>query len=125
MFLSSASKAKADRRNWPRQSCSLEAMVLPGHLPCTVVDQSKGGLRLRFQRPYDGPASLTVILSASGLAYTATRRWIDGAEVGALVTAQCDLKGLVPGAFAAARQAWLRSRGFDRPYSHSHGANEP
>jgi hypothetical protein len=116
MIFSAAKKARDDRRSAPRQTCSLEAIVLPGHKFCTVVDKSGSGLRLRFQRPYEGPAKLVVVLLASGQAYTASARWNRDNEVGALITAQCDLNGLVPGAFAEARQAWARSKGHDRPY---------
>jgi hypothetical protein len=123
MFSASANKAKMDRRGAPRQTCSLEALVLPGHRACTVVDQSGGGLRLRFQRPYDGPADLVVVLLASGQAYTASARWNRDGEIGTVIKAQCDLTGLVPGAFAEARQAWRRAVGSDRPYTQR--SNDP
>lgn len=117
MIFSAASKAKDDRRSSPRQSCSLEAVVLPGPHFCTVVDRSGNGLRLRFHRPYDGRGNLVVVLLDSGQAFTAKARWSEGGEVGTLITSQCDLTGLVPGAFAEARQAWAKFRGHDRPYA--------
>jgi hypothetical protein len=123
MMLSSANTANLDRRRGTRQTCSLEALVLPGLRACTVVDRSGGGLRLRFRQPYDGPSSLTVVLIEAGLCLTANAKWTRDGEVGAIVTGQCDLNGLVPGAFAEARQAWRRFKGTDRPYYQ--GSNDP
>jgi hypothetical protein len=108
MILSPAAKARTERRAASRQTCSLQAVVVASGQPCLVIDQSGGGLRLRFARPYDGHANLVVVLVDSGQAFALTPRWTDGAEMGAAITAQCDLNGLVPGAFAGARQAWLR-----------------
>jgi hypothetical protein len=116
MFFSQAKKPKDDRRAAPRQTCSLEAVVLPGPHFATVVDRSGNGLRLRFHRPYEGRGNLTVVLLDSGQAFTAAARWAESGEVGVLITAQCDLTGLVPGAFAEARHAWAKYKGHDRPY---------
>jgi hypothetical protein len=116
MFFSQAKKSKDDRRSLPRQTCSLEAVALPGPHLCTVVDRSGGGMRLRFHRPYEGRGNLVVVLLDSGQAFTATARWAEGGEIGVMTSSQCDLNGLVPGAFAEARQAWAKFRGHDRPY---------
>jgi hypothetical protein len=123
MFFSQAKKSKDDRRSSPRQTCSLEAVALPGPHFCTVVDRSGAGLRLRFHRPYEGRGNLVVVLLESGQAYTVQGRWAEDGEMGVMITGQCDLTGLVPGTFAEARHAWARYRGHDRPYNQR--SNDP
>ena len=106
MRSSVASRAQADRRASPRVPCFLDAVALPRHQACVVVDRSETGFRIKFHQPYAGQTNLTIVLTASGEAFATSVRWVDGNEIGALVTAQCDLKGMVTGAFAEARHVW-------------------
>jgi len=103
-------KTGINRRMTPRLVCSLDAFVLPGPLFCTVVDQSETGLRLSFQRDFDGWTKLMVVLMASGQAFAAHAKWHKNAEVGVSIISRCDLNGLVPSGFAEARQVWNRLR---------------
>ena len=89
----------------------MEAIVLPGKLCCAVVDRSATGLRLRFDKPYAGPANFVVVLVGLGQAFTVSARWTKDAEIGVLIGARCDLKGLVPSAFAEARAVWSHRKG--------------
>jgi hypothetical protein len=103
-------KDSMERRARPRLVCSLAAFVLPGPIMGSVVDRSETGLRLRFQRELDGRRTLVAVLMASGQAFAANVRWRRENEVGVLITAQCDLNGLVPSGFAEARQVWINLR---------------
>jgi hypothetical protein len=104
-----------DRRGSPRISCSLDGLAVPGSYFCTLVDRSETGVKLRFQRNYHGPKNFVVILLASGQALAVSVKWSKGVEVGALITARCDLNGLVPSTFADARQVWGKLKASGAP----------
>ncbi len=106
MVFSVSNRAPADRRGAVRTECFLDAMVLPGRQACIAVDRSATGFKLKFHRPYDGQRKIILLLTASGEAYAADVMWMRDREVGVLITAQTDLRGLVPKTFAEARQVW-------------------
>ena len=110
MVFSVTNRAPAERRNAVRTECFLDAMVLPRRQACIAVDRSSTGFKLKFHRPYDGQRKLVLVLTGSGEAYSCDVMWVRDGEVGVLITAQADLRGMVPQAFAEARQVWAAVR---------------
>ena len=109
VFLAS-NRAPSERRNAVRTECFLDALVLPRRQTCIAVDRSSTGFKLKFHRPYDGQRKLVLVLTASGEAYSCDVMWVRDGEIGVLINAQADLRGMVPQAFAEARQAWASMR---------------
>lgn len=109
-----ANKVEFDRRSSLRGPCFLDAFALPGPQFCTVVDRSGTGLRLRFRRSYDNRADLLIVLLESGQAFATSAKWSKDGEVGVVISAECNLEGLVPSTFAEARQIWKNLTGSGR-----------
>ena len=101
----------SDRRFASRQPANARGLVVaPGlELPCLIVDQSAGGLRIRLERSFSLPAAVIVIDLSRGVAIEAALAWSKGLEHGLKETGQASLRGLVPSRFAAAREAFRRA----------------
>ncbi len=56
-----------------------------------------------------------ILWSFSSQALAVSVKWSKGVEVGALITARCDLNGLVPSTFADARQVWGKLKASGAP----------
>lgn len=102
-----------DRRFEPRHAASARGVVVaPGlELPCLIMDQSVGGLRIRLDRGFALTGSVVVIDLARGMAIEAAVMWSKGLEAGLKQSGQTSLRGLVPSRFAAAREAFRRAGG--------------
>ncbi len=100
-----------DRRFEPRHSANARGVVVaPGlELPCLIVDQSAGGLRVRLDRSFALTGNVIVIDLARGIAIEARVAWSKGLEIGLKQSGQTSLRGLVPSRFAAAREAFRRA----------------
>ncbi len=86
--------------------------MAPGlELPCVIVDQSAGGLRVRLDRGFALAGSVIVIDLVRGMAIECQVAWSKGLEAGLKQSGQTSLRGLVPSRFAAAREAFLRAGG--------------
>lgn len=87
-------------------------LVAPGlEMACTILDMSKGGLKLRTERQTSLPARVTVVDIAAGLAFEGEVAWRRGAEAGVKLKGPSPLRGLVPSRLIAAREAWMRAGG--------------
>ncbi|MFA4894608.1 PilZ domain-containing protein [Brevundimonas sp.] len=102
-----------DRRFEPRHPANARGVVVaPGlELPCVIVDQSAGGLRVRLDRGFALAGSVIVIDLVRGMAIECQVAWSKGLEAGLKQSGQTSLRGLVPSRFAAAREAFLRAGG--------------
>lgn len=102
-----------NKRRFPRVAVSVPARLLQpgaGPFPCTIVDISSGGARVRLGRG-DGLAPETVLIDlVDGLAFEARVAWRNGAEAGLTFTRRHELKGFVPAHLLAAKTVWLRDR---------------
>lgn len=102
-----------DRRFETRRPVNGRGVVVgPGlELPCLIMDQSAGGLRIRLERSFALTGSLIVIDLARATAIEGKVAWNKGLEVGLKQSGQTSLRGLVPSRFAAAREAFRRAGG--------------
>jgi hypothetical protein len=102
-----------DRRFELRRAASARGVVVaPGlELPCLIVDQSAGGLRIRLERSFALTGKVIVIDLARAMAIEGQVAWSKGLEVGLKLSGQTSLRGLVPSRFAAAREAFRRAGG--------------
>lgn len=102
-----------DRRLEPRSPAGGRGVVLAHglELPCLIVDQSAGGLRLRLERNLALPGRVVVIDLTGAVAIEADVVWRKGQEAGLKQRARSSLRGLVPSRLAAARAAFLRAGG--------------
>jgi hypothetical protein len=102
-----------DRRFELRQPASARGVVVaPGlELPCLIMDQSAGGLRIRLDRSFALTGSVVVIDLARAMAIECQVAWSKGQEAGLKQSGQTSLRGLVPSRFAAAREAFRRAGG--------------
>lgn len=105
--------APQDRRFEPRSPANVRAVVVaPGlELPCTLVDQSAQGGRIRLERNLVLPKVVMVIDIAQGVVIEAQVAWQKGQEAGLKRIGQASLRGLIPSRLAAARDAFLRAGG--------------
>ena len=105
--------APQDRRFAPRSPANARALVVaPGpELPCTIVDQSADGLRLRLDRNLALPDQIQVVDIERAVVSEARVVWRKGQEAGAKLGGKSSLRGLLPSRFAAARAAFLRAGG--------------
>lgn len=103
----------SDRRLQPRQAANARGVVVaPGlELPCLIVDQSAGGVRIRLGRSFALTGNVIVIDLVRGMAIEGRVAWSKGLEVGLKQTGQTSLRGLVPSRFAAAREVFRRAGG--------------
>jgi hypothetical protein len=103
----------SDRRFEPRHAANARGVVVaPGlELPCLIMDQSGGGLRIRLDRSFNLTGSVIVIDLARAMAIECQVAWCKGQEVGMKQSGQTSLRGLVPSRFAAAREAFRRAGG--------------
>lgn len=106
-------RKKDDRRSEPRRLTNARGLVVaPGlELGCAVVDESRGGLRLRLQRDVPLPAVVVVVTLGDGVAREGRVAWKKGHEAGLKIAGTSRVDGLVSQRFAAARDAWLRAGG--------------
>ncbi|WP_332657866.1 PilZ domain-containing protein [Brevundimonas sp.] len=102
-----------DRRFETRHSASARGVVVaPGlELPCLIVDQSAGGLRIRLDRSFALTGDVIVIDLSRAMAIECRVAWNKGLEVGLKQSGQTSLRGLVPSRLAAAREAFRRAGG--------------
>ncbi|MGZ9113658.1 MAG: PilZ domain-containing protein [Brevundimonas sp.] len=102
-----------DRRFDPRRPANARGLIVaPGlELPCQIVDQSAGGLRIRLERSFALTGDVIFIDLARGLAIEGRVAWTRGLEIGLKQSGQTSLRGLVPSRFAAAREAFRRAGG--------------
>lgn len=102
-----------DRRFEPRHAAGVRGVVLtPGfELPCLIVEQSAGGLRIRLDRGFTLTGSVIVIDLARGMAIDSAVMWSKGSEAGLKQSGQTSLRGLVPSRLTAAREAFRRAGG--------------
>lgn len=102
-----------DRRFEPRRAASARGVVVaPGlELPCLIMDQSAGGLRIRLERGFALTGNVIVIDVARAMAIECQVVWSKGLEAGLKQTGQTSLRGLVPSRFAAAREVFRRAGG--------------
>jgi hypothetical protein len=105
--------APQDRRFEPRTPADVRAVVLaPGvEMPCTIVDQSAAGLKLKLNRATTLPRQVVVIDLARASAIEADVAWQKGLEAGLKQRAQTSLRGLVPSRLAAAKDLFRRLGG--------------
>lgn len=103
--------APQDRRFEPRSPANSRAvLVAPGlELPCSIVDHSANGLRLRLDRNLSLPVQVQVIDVARALVFEAEVVWRKGQEAGLKQRGQSSLRGLVPSRLADARAAFQRA----------------
>lgn len=102
-----------DRRFEPRFAANARAIVVaPGlEMPCTVVDSSGGGLKIKLDRKLALPPQVQVVDLAQGLVIEADVVWSKGQEAGLKRRGQASVRGLTPSRYAAAKAAWLRAGG--------------
>lgn len=100
-----------DRRREAREAVDIEARILPGGLPCRVSDLSGSGARLRLGQIAVLPAACILIEWSTGRAHQAEVVWRQGHEAGVKLLRSCDLRGMVPAPFVAAKALWGAKRG--------------
>lgn len=106
-------KGKDDRRAEPRRAINSPGVVVaPGlEVGCALLDESRGGLRIRLQRDMPLPEVIVVVDIRGGVAREGRVAWKKGHEAGLKITAESRLGGLVSQRFAPARDAWRRAGG--------------
>lgn len=95
-----------DRRREVRLPVDMDARILPGGAACRIVDSSPGGARVRMRQAVILPSTCVLIEWNSGRAHEGQVVWRQGAEAGLKLIRSCDLRGIVPAAFVAAKSAW-------------------
>ena len=98
-------RAAKDRRREDRLLVDLDARVLPGGAPCRILDMSAGGARVRMHTALLAPTCVLVEWR-SGRAYEAQVMWRENGEAGLKFSRSCDLRGIVPAPFVAAKALW-------------------
>ncbi|MEH6664519.1 MAG: PilZ domain-containing protein [Brevundimonas sp.] len=106
-------KPRDDRRAEPRRVINAPGVVVaPGlEMGCALLDESKGGLRIRLQRDVPLPEAVVVVDIPAGLAREGRIVWRKGHEAGLKIRETARVAGLVPQRLTAARDAWLRAGG--------------
>lgn len=106
-------KGRDDRRSEPRRALNAPGLVTaPGlEVNCALLDESRGGLRIRLQRDVPLPERVTVVDIPGGLARQGRVIWRKGHEAGLKITETAPLGGLVSERFIPARDAWRRAGG--------------
>jgi hypothetical protein len=106
-------KGKDDRRAEPRRALNTPGVVVaPGlEMGCALLDESRGGLRIRLQRDVPLPDAVVVVDIAEGLARQGRVMWRKGHEAGLKISETARVGGLVPERLTAARDAWRRAGG--------------
>jgi hypothetical protein len=99
-----------DRRREIRQKVDLDARVLPGGASCRIIDLSPTGARIRMHTALL-PQTCVIVEWRSGRAHQARVMWRANGEAGLEFSRSCDLRGIVPAPFAAARTLWAGGRG--------------
>lgn len=99
-----------DRRSEPRYAVSWEGLLFVGdhRLPCTLLEESDSGLRIRLSAPRPVAGAVQVLDRNGGRAMTAQVVWVRSLEVGLRVTGKCALNGFVPPAFRKIREVYLQ-----------------
>ena len=106
-------KGKDDRRAEPRRAVNAPGvLVAPGlEVGCALLDESRGGLRIRLQRDVPLPEPVVVVDIPAGLAHQGRVVWRKGHEAGLKIAESAPLGVLVPERFTPARDAWRRAGG--------------
>lgn len=102
-----------DKRRFPRVAVSVPARLLrtgAGPMPCTVVDISSGGARVKLGRGEGLPEEVVLVDLAAGLAWEARIAWRKDGDAGLRFARRHDLKGFVPANLLPAKTVWLRDR---------------
>jgi hypothetical protein len=99
-----------DRRRDTRAPVDIDARVLPGGYLCRIVNLSDGGAMLRIPAGVLPPV-FVLVEWPTGRAHEVQVRWREGPEVGVQFRRSCDLRGMVPSAFVAAKSLWMAGRG--------------
>lgn len=102
-----------DRRSELRKPADLRGVVVaPGfEVPCTIVDLSPNGMKVRLDRNLVMPSPAVVVEIVAGLAHDVEVAWRKGQETGLKRKGQASLRGLTPSRLALPRAAWMRAGG--------------